>query len=339
MKQGDTVMLRKSLSIGLLSLVGAIGIAAPAQAQVVNSEDWLNKAFVQPLPSKLVDGKAVTDSRRDVLEQLKKLSSGTYLRTTDVKNFSKGLQFLAGNYYYIDKNNVVQLVGKTSSAGEGQEIEITDGIVLRAIVNDKLQSGITLPLFGLNLKHNELAELTVRDVATAHGDSNIDRAACRYPLAFRRDPATKLFYITAATLTTVTSKTFSKQEAGGTGLVSVLNLNGEVFRSREFEQSEPVISISSISVNPVAEEDQFFCAEYSKVRRHVENAEADTKSVVRSAAASEAEKKVLEGNKTLLKELEKELAKVVNKTPTSEHVAIEQKLRGVMLPVSGLDLK
>jgi hypothetical protein len=330
------MLCTKSAIYTLFFVILSQGVVSHASAQLSNTDEWLNKAFIEPLPSKVVGGKAVAESKQHIIEQLRKLSTSTYLRPGDVKNFSEGLQYLAGNYYYIDDDNVVRLVGTTSSDATGKKMEIKDGIVLRAVVNDKFKAGFKLPFLNLDIKDKELAELVVRDVATAYGDSNVDRAACRYPLAYRQRHDVKLFYITAATLTTVTKKIFSKQVQGGSGIVSVLNLGGETYRSQEFELREPVISISAISVNPVAKDDYWYCSEYVKIRQEMKMAAAPSGVTTRSVDTKAARERAMKTKQAELRQIERELNKVVDKKPSAEHRKLLVKQRGAVLAVKGI---
>ena len=279
-------MLRKIMNFSVLGFSFALMVslsAGGAQAQF-DPDNWLKNAFVAPLPSKIKNGKAIVQDKSSSLRALQNfMKSGAFLSSGDVTNFSKSIESLVGNYYYIDKQTgLLQLLGPTFNEAN-KNVGIKDVIVFRAVVDNKFGAGAKVPAFlDLNLQKNDLAELTIRSIATVIGNSGSNMVACNAPFGDFGKNGDQLFYITAATVSMIYKKIYKLREQSGSGLVSILSLKGKNYSSNQLETRVPVISVSSIPVPTIPQEKFYLCAKYNDAVKSIETAGLTKKTKVRA---------------------------------------------------------
>ncbi|MCP4932684.1 MAG: hypothetical protein GY927_00430 [bacterium] len=260
--------------------------SGPAFAQF-DSDSWLSNAFVTPLPSKVKNGKSVTQGKSASIKALQSfIESGAFLSPSDVTNFSKSIESLVGNYFYIDKKSgQLQLLGPTFVEAN-KTVGIKDVIIFRAIVDRKFGAGAKVPAFlELNMKKDDLTELTVRSIATVIGNSGSNMVACNAPFGDFGANSDQLFYITAASVSMIYKKAYQLREQSGSGLISMLSLKGKNYFSNQLETRVPVISVSSIPVPSIPQNKFYLCAKYNDAVKTVQTAGLTKKVKVRSIRA------------------------------------------------------
>ena len=282
-------MLRKIQFFGALFALILFSQTSGVQAQFDN-DSWLDNAFVTSLPSKVKNGKAVTENKGQSIKALQNfMKSGAFLNPSDVTNFSKSIESLVGNYFYIDKQSgQLQLLGPTFVEAN-KTVGIKDVIIFRAIVDKKFGAGAKVPAFlDLNMKKDDLTELTIRSIATVVGNSGSNMVACNAPFGDFGKNNTELFYITAASVSMIYKKNFQLREQSGSGLISMLNLKGKNYYSNQLETRVPVISVSSIPVPTIPQHKFYLCAKYNDAVKTIETAGLTKKTKVRAVRALRA---------------------------------------------------
>jgi hypothetical protein len=319
-------MFGKLVTLGAVFALSISFQTIIAHAQYNSSEDWPASSFVKPLPSKVTNGKPVArDKSASAQALLEFMKSGAFLSRADVTNFSKSIESLVGNYFvYDEEKNVIQLLGQNFE-DKHKNIAIKDVVVFSAVVDRKFSAGAKVPAFlDLNMQKDDLAELTIRNVASVVGKSKSIEVACNAPFGDFGKSNQKLFYITAATVSMIYKKVFEVREQGGSGLVSMLKLEGKNYYSNKIEQRVPVISVSSIPVPVVPSEKIYMCAKYNDALKSIQTASAGKKIVYRSLTKPQPDKKTQELNK-----LKKELSKAL----VVGDAKITQKMRGRVISV------
>ncbi len=299
-----------------------------AQAQL-DADSWLDKAFVTPLPSKVKDGKAVSQGKSASIKALQRfMESGAFLNASDVTNFSKSIESLVGNYFYIDqKSGQLQLLGPTFVEAN-KTVGIKDVIIFRAIVDRKFGAGAKVPAFlELNMQKDDLTELTIRNIATVIGNSGSNMVACNAPFGDFGKNGDQLFYITAASVSMIYKKAYQLREQSGSGLISMLNLKGKNYYSNQLETRVPVISVSSIPVPTVPQEKFYLCAKYNDAVKNIQTAGLTPKAKVRAMRTVRS----MGPNKQqrALNELEAQLSRVVVKGDEKAALKLRGKVVGV----------
>ena len=298
-------------SFAALFVLILISQTLEAKAQLIN-DDWLNDAFVKPLPGKSSDGKTVTKDKGTSIKGLLNFMKGkTFLSPGDVSQYSKNLDSLVGNYFVVRDDGSIELSG-TTVVSQAKRTEIPEGIVFSAIVDRKFNAGAKyLPFLSIDMTKNDLASLKIREVVTVRGSTNVDMATCNIPIRFLGKPDVKIGFITLATVTMIQKKTFRKREQKGTGLISILSLNGKNFYSSDIEERVPVISISSIAVTPIDPAYKQLCAKYNDAYKSIQVAAATPKTKIRALRALRSVR--VSKEQQALNDAQEKLSKVIKK--------------------------
>ncbi len=280
----------KSFAVFGFSLLLMISYQSGQASAQFDNDSWLNNAFVTPLPSKIKNGKSVTQGKSASIKALQSfMESGAFLSPSDVTNFSKSIESLVGNYFYIDKKSgQLQLLGPTFVEAN-KTVGIKDVIIFRAIVDRKFGTGAKVPAFlELHMQKDDLTELTIRSIATVIGNSGSNMVACNAPFGDFGANSDQLFYITAASVSMIYKKAYQLREQSGSGLISMLNLKGKNYFSNKLETRVPVISVSSIPVPSIPQDKFYLCAKYNDAVKSIETASLTKKTKVRAVRAMRA---------------------------------------------------
>lgn len=263
-------MLYRNISICIFF---ALSLSLSSNVAHSQFDNWLDDAFVKPVPGPVAPGEnPKPQTTQQTMAALKEfVRGGTFLSNADVNNFSKSLEGLVGNYFYMDKdnNNVIQLAGKTVE-NSNNKIDIKDGVVFKAVVDRKFNAGVKfLPFLSANMDNRDLLELTIRNIASVHGNADTNLVNCNYPIGYMGQPDIKMNYITAATVSVVHKKIYKLQKQGGSLIYSIFKLDGKNYYSNELVQSVPVISISYIRAVEVPPQYAHLCKKYNEATRAV----------------------------------------------------------------------
>lgn len=300
-------------SFGAFLMLALLVQTSGAYAQFNNNDDWLNDAFVKPLPGKTKDGDTVTEDKSVSIRALQNfMNNRTFLSAADATQYSKNLESLVGNYFILKKDGVIELSG-TTVASDAKSTEIQDGVIFSAIVDRQFNAGVKyLPFLNINMKKNDKASLTLQSVVTVHGSQDVNRATCNIPLRFLGKKDAGIRFITTATVTMIKKKTFKVREQKGSGLISILSLNGRNYYSSDIEERVPVISVSSIPVSPIDPAYQHMCAKYNDAYKNIKVAAIRPKTRVRALRALRSMR--LSKEQRAFNKARAELAKVIKKT-------------------------
>lgn len=256
----------------LSGLVCGVVIAAlfgqPARAQ---DNDWINQAFTPKKPKETTT--SFTQRHSAATEALKRFAALTFLGVDDTKAYQQNIQALIGNYFFVSKTggkSELQLIGKGDATIKEIKTEIKDGVIFRAIVQQKWSAGTTLPFLAIKLGKDEIAEITIQDnVAVVTDKAMTTQVSCSFPIGWETQAkASQFYFITAAAVSSVTSRRFGSTSGEGNGAFSIIKLDGKYFYSDEEMIKQNVVSIAKIPVQVLtAEQRQLACKKADPVKK------------------------------------------------------------------------
>lgn len=227
----------------------------PTHAQ---DNEWYQGAFSTPRKTK-ESSSSVSQRHDEAVDSIRRFASLTFLGPDDTKAYQQNIQALIGNYFFIEKKtdkSELQLIGKGEAAIKELKTEIKDGIIFRAVVQQKWNAGIALPFLAIKLGNQQIAELTIQDnvAVVAEKPIAID-ISCNFPVSWEDDAQKYQFYfITAAAVSSITSRRFDSSEADGNGAFSIIKLDGKYFYSDEELTKQNVVAIAKIPVKVLTTE-------------------------------------------------------------------------------------
>lgn len=195
--------------------------------------------------------------RQQTEEALTALTSLTFLNETDARQYARNPQGLLGFYAYVTPKNKLVLLGGSRKVTV-QKIDLKNDVLFRGVVKQGYDAGIGIPVLQVNLKNQQVAELSVQDIVTVASDFTADQIACDFPYAWRDKAnaagATQFYYIPSATVSALSSRRFESSDQGLTGVFTILNIAGSRYYSDETLSTKYFVTVSLTPVSPLSAE-------------------------------------------------------------------------------------
>lgn len=226
-----------------------IGIPDPADAMSIKG--LFSSGDVKPYSKK---GESPDAVRQQTEEALAALTSLTFLSESDARQYARNPQSLLGYYAYVDENDTLVLLGGTRKV-MAQEFDLKNDVIFRGVVKQGYDVGIGIPVLKVDVKNNQVAELSIQDVVTVSSGFSADQIACGFPRVWRAKslPAgpTQFYYVPNATVSVMQSRRFNESNKGMEGVFTMLNIGASQFYSDETVSTKYFVTVSLTPVQPL----------------------------------------------------------------------------------------
>ena len=272
-----------------------------SQAQA-NIQGMFSSGQATPYKRQGVSDAAIRQQTEEALQALTRL---TFLSENDAHQYARNVQSLTGYYAYVKEDKTVVLLGESEPA-KVQRIDLKDDVIFRGVVKNGYNAGIGIPILKVDLKADEVAELTIQDVVTVASRFGADEIACNFPFAWRETAnpkgAIQYYYIPAATISVMNTRRFNSSNQSISGIFSIVSIGANKYYSDEAVSAKYFVTVTLIPVSPLEDAEQCkLVAEKAKARGEGRFLEADfgraeeTEGDVAEDLKTRANEEVLQG--------------------------------------------
>jgi hypothetical protein len=196
----------------------------------------VSAATNSPLVATQLDDKSTFD------DFVKALGVKSILTNEDAKSYSADLSGLVGNYFYVDSENTIALIGRPDTIPRSSIIQLKDKIVYQSAVEQGGELSATLPWLSFLFKANVKTSILMQDIATVIGTSDPRTIKENLPTGIAPKGKT-IWFISGATVTVVSASSYSNKSFTGS---SIIQVGGSKLYTKNGLQNAWIISINKV---------------------------------------------------------------------------------------------
>lgn len=243
----------RPMVLGLLFLLLPLATTSIARSDV-QWQDGIPIFGKDATPAEKKEAISISNTR------LKAFKSRTFLSESMSAIYGSSVQSLIGRYCYVDKGSkLLTCIGANAYSPKETKVELKDEIVFKAVVDQKFTFGLKLAFLDVKLGSHQIGELNIQDTVTVVSKPDANEITCRFPLAIPAEAkGLQMLFIDGATVTTISTRQFSKGEAGGDAAFAMIKVGGTTYTSTEVVERRRAVSISATLATPLDPKDETY---------------------------------------------------------------------------------
>lgn len=204
---------------------------------------FLSLGSATATPNPIVN--STQDNTKPFGDYIKALGVKLMLADEDARTYSSDLDALVGNYFYVDEQGNIVLVGRPDNIPKATSVQLKEKIEYQAAVDNGSSISATLPWLSFIFGHNTKTSIVMQDIASVVGTSDPTIVKINAPAGIA--PAGKqLWFISGATVTLVSATQYADTNIQGS---SIIQVGGKFLYTKNILQNAWIISLNRVPVS------------------------------------------------------------------------------------------